>query len=69
MSSEEKQRIKRVGEVYYVEYRRWFRWKAYNKLTGGGSDCWETPIKFSTQEEANTYAVGVQQETIEVEYE
>lgn len=64
-----KQRIRRVGNVYYVEYKGWFRWKTYNTTTGGGAHCWETPVKFSTQEDANAYANQVQQEVIEVNYD
>lgn len=29
-----KQRIKQIGDVYYVQYRRWFIWRSYCKVTG-----------------------------------
>jgi len=61
-----KQRVKRIGDVYYAEYRSWFRWNRYRKMVGAGCEHWSIDIEFTSYEEANSYCCRKQIETYDV---
>ena len=56
-----KQRVERIGEVYYPQYRRWFIWRTYQHAVGG-TVCgivYEY-VKFPTKEQAERYCLDRQ---------
>jgi len=59
-----KQRVKRIGGVYYAQYRRWGIWRNYEKLVG--YETYTAPIGFATYESANNYCCNMQLEIINV---